>query len=389
MTHAMPHTITISDIEPSRKKLVISAIDKKTLEKAEKRTIDELGKQLKLKGFRPGKIPESVIREEIDPGHIRVRTLEFALPMVLQEIADGKKHRLIGRPDVRFSALEPLKIEVEYDIYPEIKIGNYKKIKTPLKKKTGTEKEVEDAIENLKRRFSEYKAIDQAAKKSDRIEIDFQGSTPDGVPLDQVKSSHYPVIIGSGILIPGFEDHLIGMKKNEKKSFDLTFPKDYHVKSLAGKKVKFSVNVHEVEETILPEITEAWLEKTFGKKMTLPEWKEEIKKQIQEAHDQESKREQEATFLKELLTLISAEMPTTLLTMEQASMLQEMKAQVERSGLSYDHYLKAMKKTEEELRKSFEKPAEERLKLRFGLQEIAKQEGVDFSKVLEKLLEKV
>lgn len=385
----MPHSIHISDLKPSRKKLVITAIDKKTLEKAEKRTIDELSKQLKLKGFRPGKIPEAVIREEIDPGQIRVRTLEFALPMVLQEIADEKKHRLIGRPDVRFSALEPLKIEVEYDIYPKIKIGNYKKIKIPLKKKTASEKEVEEAIENLKKRFTTFKPVDRVSKKSDRLEIDFQGSTPDGVALEQVKSSHYPVIIGSGMLIPGFEDHLIGMKKNDEKSFELMFPKDYHVKSLAGKKVKFQVKAWELEEAIPPEITEAWLEKTFGKKMTLPEWKEEIKKQIQTAHDQETKREQKEAFLKELLIMISGEIPSSLLTFEQSAMLQEIKAQVERSGLSYDHYLKAMKKTEDELKKTFEKPAEERLKLRLGLQEIAKQEGVDFSKVLEKLLEKV
>lgn len=385
----MSHTFHISDLKPSRKKLLITAIDKKTLEKAEKRTIDELSKQLKLKGFRPGKIPESMIREEIDPEHIRVRTLEFALPMVLQEIAEEKKHRLIGRPSVNFSALEPLKIEVEYDVYPELKIGNYKSIKTPLKKKTASEKEVEEAIDNLKKRFTEYKPVDRTSQKGDRVEIDFQGSTPDGVPLDQVKSSHYPVLIGSNILIPGFEDQLIGMKKSDEKSFELPFPKDYHVKSLAGKKVKFQAKVWEVEEAILPEITEAWLEKTFGKKMMLSEWKEDIKKQIQTSLDQEAKREQEEAFLKELLTVINAEIPTTLVTMEQASMLQEMKSQVERSGLSYDHYLKAIKKTEAELRKTFENPAEERLKLRLGLQEIAKQEGVDFSKILEKLLAQV
>jgi trigger factor len=159
------------------------------------------------------------------------------------------------------------------------------------------------------------------------------------------------------------------------------------VKSLAGKKVKFQVKVHQVEEAIVPEITETWIEKTFGKKITITHWKEDITKQIQENHEQECKREQEEAFLKELLTVISADIPVTLLSFEKSGMLQEIKTNLERSGLSYEQYLKAVKKTEEEVLNDFEKPAEERLKLRFGLQEIAKQEGVDFAKILEKLLE--
>lgn len=383
----MPHTHHISELKPSRKKILISGIDEKTLSKAEQRTLDELSKQLKLKGFRPGKVPEKMIREEVDPEMIRIRTLEFALPMVLQDIAMEKKHRIIGKPTVAFTSLKPLKIEVEYDVYPDITIGDYKKIKLPLQKKTASEKEVEEAIENIQKRFTEYKAVDRSAKKGDRIEIDFDGSSPDGVPLDKVTSSHYPVVIGSGILIPGFEEKLVDRKKGDESSFELTFPKDYHVKSLSGKRVHFKVKVHLIEESNLPEITELWLEKTLGKKISLADWKIDLKKQIQESHDQKAKRDQEEAYLKELLTKITAEIPGTLVSLEQNSMLQEIKDQIQRTGLSYEHYLKALKKTDAELLASFAQAAEERLKLRLGLQEIAKMEGVDLSKILEKLLE--
>jgi len=373
------HQYTLEDLKNSRKKLLITEIDAATLEKAERKVIQDLSSKMKVKGFRPGKVPENMVREQVDPQYLQVSIIEQALPMAANEILAEAKVRIIGTPQVNYESLDPLKIDIEFDVLPEAKVGDYKKISVKKDKKTASDKEVQQAIEEIQKRMTEYKEVDREAKMDDRVEVDFEGFTLDGVPLENTASKNHPVVLGSKMLIPGFEEEVVGMKKDEEKEFEITFPKDYHAKHLAGEKVKFKIKLNRVEESSLPELNEAFIEKVSGKKQSLEDWKKQLQEDIQKEHDRMFKQEVEEAYFDELVKITKLEAPKTLVEDEKQAILREIKERILYQGLSYDRYLQAMGKTEEQLLESFEQQAEERIKLRMALQHIADQEGLEVS----------
>jgi trigger factor len=377
----MPHLYTLKDLPHSRKQLTITSIDEVVLSKAEHKALQNLSQNVRLKGFRPGKIPASVIRQEIDPSYIRISTVEQALPIAFHDIATERGLRVIGQPNVNFENIEPLKIVMEFDILPRIELGGYTKITVNTKKKNATDDDVNQAIEEMRKRSTEYSEVDRAAKEGDRAEIDFQGFTLDGVPLDSTTSKNHPVVLGSSFLIPGFEKAVEGMKKGEEKDFEITFPKDYHAKQLANKPVKFHVKLNRLEEGHLPELNEELIAKLSGKKQSLEEWKPLIRGQIQGELDQIAKQESEEEYFSQLIKLAKVDLPQILLDEEKKAVLQEIKERILYQGLSYERYLAAAGKNEEQLIESFQQQAEDRIKLRMALEEISKIEKISISDV--------
>jgi len=377
----MPHQYTITDLEKSRKKITFTEFDPAALEKAEKKVIEDLSKKMKIKGFRPGKIPESVVREQVDPAYLKVSIIEQALPIAANEILVEKKLQIIGNPQVNYESMDPLKIEVEFDVFPEVKVGDYKKISIKKEKKEAGEKEVKEALEEIQKRMTEYKEVDRPAKMEDRVEVDFEGFTPDGVPLENTASKNHPVVLGSKMLIPGFEEEIVGLKKEEEKTFDITFPKDYHAKHMAGTTVKFQVKLHRVEEPVVPEIDEAMIEKVSGKKQSLEEWKKQLQEEIQKEHDRMFQQQVEEAYFDELVKMTKLDAPKTLVEDEKQAILREIKERILYQGLSYERYLQTIGKTEEQLLESFDQQAEDRIKLRMALQNIADQEKMEVSDV--------
>ncbi|MGE3278267.1 MAG: trigger factor [Candidatus Altimarinota bacterium] len=377
----MPHQYTLSDLEHSRKKLLITEIDAETLKKAEKKVLQDLSSKMKVKGFRPGKVPESMVREQVDPQYFQVSIIEQAMPMAANEILSEAKVRVIGTPQVNYESLDPLKIDIEFDVLPEAKVGDYKKISVKKEKKTASDKEVQQAIDEVQKRMTDYKEVEREAKMNDRVEVDFEGFTLDGVPLENTASKNHPVVLGSNMLIPGFEEEVVGMKKDEEKEFEITFPKDYHAKHLAGEKVKFKIKLNRVEASHLPQLNEAFIEQVSGKKQSLEEWKKQLLEYIQKEHDRLFKQELEEAYFDELVKITKLEAPKTLVEDEKQAILREIKERILYQGLSYERYLQAMGKTEEQLLESFDKQAEERIKLRMGLQHIADQEGLEVTEL--------
>ncbi len=375
----MPSTYTIQDIKPSKKHVTITEIDSELLKKAEQRVIQKLSQELKLKGFRPGKIPENIVRETVEAAFIEQRSIEEAIPFVLQEIGTKHPSKMISRPEVKLESFAPLKIEASWDVYPEAKLGDLSTIAVKKKKVEVTAEELKAALDHVQKRLIEYREVDRIAKKDDRVDIDFEGFAPDGVPLENTSSKHYPLVLGAGLFIPGFEEAVTGMKKGEEKTFEVTMPKDYHVKHLAGKQVKFKVKANKVEEGKLPEFNEAFVEKVTGKKDSVEAWTTSVKQQIHEEKDVEAKRVFEDEFYKKLIELTIVELPASLVSEEQQGIMREVKQNILRYGLSFEHYLSTLKKNEEELLKSFETQAKERVTLRIALETIAKEEKIEVS----------
>lgn len=344
----------------------------KHLEKAAK----QVSGMVKVPGFRPGQAPMEVLKKHVKEGAIEAHMLDMAIPETYTEAVKKEDIQVISRPQVKVLSDVPLKYEATVAIYPEVKISGYDKIKVKPQDAKVEDKDIDAVLNDIQTRQAKYVKVDREAKKGDRAEIDFEGFDEGGAPLENTNSKHHPVILGENTLVPGFEDELLGLKKGDKKEFTVTFPKDYSHKPFQKKKVVFKVFIHEIEEVQKPEFTPEFLKQITGQDKTLDEVKKDIRENLERERQQAEKNRQEDEFLDKVADMTKADVPNALLEEELDSMLEEFTRGLEERGLNMEQYLEGAKTTVEELRKMREKEAEKRLKLRFGLQQIFKQEEI-------------
>ena len=368
---------TIKNLPKSEVEIIVFDIDEKLLEKYEEQSLKELSSKLDIKGFREGHIPEKVAREHIDLEKLKIQVIHNALPDIWIKAIEENKINPIGEPELKIETLSPLKLKWKVPVRPEVTIGDYTKIKVDKKEVKITKKEVEEVIEDVRKKNQVGKEVDRAIKKGDKAEVDFEGKTPDGVPLDNTISKNHPIIVGEDNMVPGFENEIIGLKKGEEKEFEITFPKDYHAKNMVGKKIVFKVKVNRVEELQMPEIDGELTKKVFGKEMKKEEFEKEVESTLQKQSEENEKQRIENEFYTKLISLIKTELPELLIREEQEQMIKEIKQRIIHQGLSFEVYLKHLKKTEEELKESLNPEAKNRVKLQLGIYEISKLEKIE------------
>ncbi|MDA1061289.1 MAG: trigger factor, partial [bacterium] len=342
-----------------------------------KKACDEISKDVKVKGFRPGHVPHNVLEQYVDKNLIKAQTQQFAIQQIYTEVAIKENLQVVSRPKVDIDSEEPLKFTAKVAVLPEVEIKDYKKIKVKKMDSKVTDKDIEQVVDDMKKYGTTFKDVERAVQKGDRVEVDFEGFDEGGASVENTKSSNHPVIIGEGSLIPGFEEELIGLKKDEKKEFDITFPKDYGKESFQNKKMKFKVQIKKIEEPSIPELDEALIEKMTGKKQTVEEFKKEIEKNIQAKKDLEAKQKQENDYIEKLLERTNVDMPESLIDEESEYILMEMKEDVEHKGIEFGKFLEQSKTTEDDLRKKYRPEGERRIKIRLALQYLITEERVE------------
>jgi trigger factor len=357
-------------------KVTVGAAD---LEKHYKKAYEDISHEVQIKGFRPGHIPQDVLEKHVDKKHIEEHAKELAMQRTYADIVVKENLQVISRPKVTIEKEEPFIYVAVVAVMPEVEVKDHKSIKVTKKEPKVTEKDVEEVINDLKKYSTVYKDVDREAKKGDRVEIDFEGFDHEGKSVPNTKSQNHPVVIGENSLIPGFEDQLIGLKKDEKKEFDITFPKDYGKKDFQNKKLKFKVELKRVEEGVPPELNEEFVEKVTGKKQSVEDLKKDIEKNIHAKKTQEAKQESENQYIEELLKKTKVEIPDSLIDEEAHYILHEMEDEIAAKGLEFEKFLAQAKTTEEDLIKKYRPEAEKRIKIRLALQHIIKEEKVEVS----------
>ena len=358
-------------------KVVVTAED---LQKHYQKACEDMAKEVHIKGFRPGHIPQNVLEQNVDKKHIEEHAKELAMQRTYSDVVVKENLQVISRPKVKVEKEnDPFTYVAIVAVMPEVEVKDHKTIKVEKKEPKVTEKDVEAVLKDLQKYSTIYKDIDRTAKKGDRVEIDFQGFDEEGKEVPNTKSQNHPVIIGENTLIPGFEDNLIGLKKDEKKEFDLTFPKDYGKKDFQNKKMKFKVEVKRVEEAIQPELNEEFVEKVTGKKQPIEDLKKDIEKNIHAKKTKEAKQERENEYIEEVLKRTKVELPDDLIHEEAHYILHEMKDEIAGKGLEFEKFLAQVKTTEEDLVKKYTPEAEKRIKIRLALQYIIKEEKIEVS----------
>ncbi len=350
--------------------------------------LEKLSKQINVKGFRPGKVPLEVAKQQISPQYLLAQAIDLALPPTYMEAVKQEKLEPISRPTVNVITENPLKYEAIVPIYPEVTIKDYKKIKLTKAKIEITDDLINEEIKKFQKYHAKFQDVQREAKEGDRVEIDFQGFDEGGAILDGTTSKNHPIIIGEKSFVPGFEENLIGMNLNDEREFTVTFPKDYFHKPFQSKLVKFKVKVNRIEERNFPEIDSDFIKKVAGKEMTIDQFKKEINDNLIKQKEFEDQQKLESELFELIAEKTSVEIPEVIIEDEIHYIIDELKDSLAQKGVNWDDYLKAVNKTHQDLHKDKHQEAIKRVKLRFGIQEIFKQEKIEVSdKELEKALE--
>lgn len=334
---------------------------------------------VKVPGFREGKVPADILEKHVDSNVLQPRFLEEAIEQLYSQALRTENIRAVGQPKISIKKFVPfsvLEFEAEADVIGKVTLADYKKIS--IKKpeiKIGAE-EVKKVLESLRNQLAEKSDVDRAAKKDDQVWIDFKGVDQKGKPINGADGENHPLILGSNAFIPGFEDNLIGKKAGDETTFTLTFPKDYGVTSLQSKKVTFTVTVTKVQVVTLPKLDDE-LAKKAGPFKTLAELKEDIKKQLTHERTHEVQRDFESEIMKKISDKSKVELPESLINEQIERMMSDLRQNLTYRGQTMAEYLEEQGKTEEEYRKDIVyAQAEARTKASVLLAEISERENL-------------
>lgn len=341
-----------------------------------KKATTEISRDIEVKGFRKGHVPPHILEQHVDKKYIVAQAQDLAIRSTYADIATKEKLQVVTRPEVKIEKESPLTYVATVAVMPTVELNDYKAIKVKKEEAKVSEKDIEDVVADLKKYNTIYRDVERELKKGDRAEIDFEGFDEAGAAVPNTKSTNHPLIVGEGTLIPGFENHLIGMKKTDKKEIDLTFPQDYHKKDFQKKKMKFKVEVKRIEEPSAPEFNEALIERATGKKQSVDEFKKEVEENIRTKKADQAKVKQENEYVEKILKEMKVELPQIMIDDEVEFMIAEVKEEVEAKNMEFQKFLEQAKLTMEDLQKKYLPEAEKRVKIRLALQFLLKAEDV-------------
>ncbi|MFA5270247.1 MAG: trigger factor [Patescibacteria group bacterium] len=353
------------------------ALDQSDWAEALKSASAKIAESIEVKGFRKGKAPMDVVAAQVGETRILSEASELAINQYYYQAVMQEEVAPVGPPKITVDEVgmeKPIKFTAEIAVMPEIELGDYKQIKVKPESVEIQAEQIDNVLKNLQRREVAFKEIEREAKKGDWVEIDFEGKL-DGVPFDGGKSANHPLIIGDGVLLPDFEEALVGMKAGEEKTFPVNFPADYHQANLAGKKTEFVAKLHKVKEVQYPDLNDEFAKKISDKK-NLQELKDDIKKVLQENAEQKEMDRQRSEAIEQLIKISKADVPDQLVEQELDAMMHDFEHQLSHQGMNVKDYLERAKLTEEKMREEWREQAKKRVIAGLALNEFKKREGI-------------
>ncbi len=367
----------LKKLDGSRVELT-ATLDAADLKKAEDLAVEELAKEVRVEGFRKGKVPMEVAKKFIPENDLDAKTMDLSVRMTVVSAFEQEKQMPLLRPEISITKFVPgemLEYVATVEVVPEVTLGDWKNLGVKRETAKIEEKDIKGVLDNIAKSFSEKKAIKRAAKLGDEVIIDFVGKK-DGVAFPGGSADNYPLLLGSGNFIPGFEDGIVGHEPGDKFDLELTFPKDYGVEDLAGVKTVFGVLLKQVNEVTVPKIDDE-LAKKVGPFKDLKALKEDIKKnlaiQTEERLDGKFKDDLIKALVKKSKIGV---VPDILINDQMHGIRDNLERNAKTQGLSAEEYLKRGGETMESWEKQAKKVAEENVKASLCLQNLALAEKV-------------
>lgn len=374
--------ITKEQLSPTNVKLTIKA-DEAEMDSVKQTVLKQLAKTVKVQGFRTGKAPEAVIEKNVDPQALQTDFLDTIVNQLYVEAITQQSLRPVNRPDVSISKFVPfstLEIVAEVEVIGAVKLPDYKKIKLAKPTVKVDAKDVDEVLDNLATRSAVKTDVDRAAKSGDEATIDFSGvdaKTKEAIPGADGKE--YPLVLGSGSFIPGFEEEVVGLKAGDTKTFDIVFPKDYGTPALQSKKVTFTITVHKLQELTKPKFDDAFAA-TVGPFKTLAELKADVKKQITADREQQAQRDYESELLGQISEKTTADIPAILIEEEIDRAEADERQNLMYRGQTWEEHLKEEGVDEQQHRDKQRPAATARVTAGLVLGEVAELEKISVSK---------
>ena len=369
----------VKKLSDSRVEITVT-LDSKDLKPAREKALEKLAKEVKVEGFRKGKVPKEVAAKFIPENDLNAETIDLAVRTTVIEAFKKESKSPLVLPNVNVTKYVPGE-SAEYtataDIVPEIKLGNYKKLGVKKPEVKITAKEVNEVLDNLAGSFAEKKVVRRAAKEGDEVVIDFVGKK-DGEAFKGGSAKDYKLVLGSKTFIPGFEDGVVGHEVGNKFDLKLTFPKDYGVKDLAGAKTVFEVLLKQVNE-----ITKAKIDDEMAKKCgpfeTLDELKADIKKNLQAQNEHRANEQFKDELVQTLVKKSEVPAPEILIDDQVRVIRDDITRNAAAQGMEFEEFLKANGETTESWEKEARKVAKTRVKGSLALQTLAVEQKITVS----------
>lgn len=369
-------TNSIKDLEKSQKEITVQ-IPAVEMEKYVEKALDRIQSSVELDGFRKGKAPKNIVKQKVGDMKIFEEASHIAIEESYLEIITANKEIFpLGQPKAEIIKMAPgndFEYKMIIAVMPKVELGDYKKIVGKLEVKGIEDKKIEDELANLQKRKSVFITKEEAATKGDRVEIDFEVRV-EGVKIEGGESKNHPLVIGENKFIPGFEDQLIGMKKDEVKEFELKFPENYK-EGLADKTASFKVTMGIVQKIELPELNDEFA-KSLGEEKGLEELKKNIRKSMEHEAEHQAEHELEHKLLDQITADMKVDIPEVLVSAQLNDMVAEFRGNLSQAGMDFEQYLETANATMEGIREEWKPLAEKKVKENLAIREIASRENI-------------
>ena len=373
-------SLQVEKLEKNMAKLTIEA-SAEDFEKAIQKVYLKARGKINIPGFRKGKAPRKLIEKMYGTGVFYEDAANDLIPTAYAEALKDCDLEIVSRPEINVTQIEagkPFIFTAEVAVKPEVTLGEYKGVEVEKSDVEVTEEDINKEVDKERENNSRTIDVDdRAVENGDIIKLDFDGSV-DGVPFEGGKAENYTLTIGSGSFIPGFEDQLIGTKIGEDKDVTVTFPEDYHEKSLAGKEAVFKCKVNAITVKELPDADDEFASEV-SEFETLAEYKEDIKKKLTEKKEKEARAKKEAQAVEKAVENATMEIPDAMIDTQVQSMMEDFARRMQSQGLSLEQYFQFTGMDAKKMHDQMKPEALKRIQNSLVLEAVAKAENIEIS----------
>ena len=373
-------SLQVEKLEHNMAKLTVE-VAAEDVEKALQAAYLKQRKQINIPGFRKGKVPRQMIEKMYGPEVFYDEAANNMIPDAYAKAYDESELDIVSQPKIEVVQMEkgkPFIFTAEVATKPEVTLGDYKGLKVDKVSTRVTQKEVDEEIEKERERNARtIEVTDRAVQDKDEVTLDFEGFV-DGVAFEGGKGEDYPLTIGSGSFIPGFEEQLIGAEIDKEVEVNVTFPKEYYSEELAGKDATFKCTVHTIKAKELPELDDEFASEV-SECETMDAYRAEVKKNIKERKERTGKEKKENQAVDQAIENAQMDIPEAMIEFQVRQMADDFARRIQQQGLTVEQYFQFTGMTAEKMMEEMRPQAEKSIKTRLVLEAIVKAENIEVS----------